>query len=188
MSSDITIKLPNPLTLLEAQNLHKRYRTAKAIVAHCDKVAKIALEMSTPLIFNVERAAFNQYLATASLLHDIGRSRSHDIDHGVIGGQILRHEGYPHHARVAEVHVLGGLSRFEAQSLGLPFRDYRPRSLVEKIVTYADKRVRGTHLVSVEEKWTPWFRKFGNNKVLKSGLSRTLSLEKELLNLGAKVP
>ena len=49
------------------------------------------------------------------------------IKHGPIGGDILRNEGFPRHARVAERHTGTGLPGFE------------PETLEEQIVCYADK-------------------------------------------------
>ena len=72
------------------------------------------------------------------MLHDIGIFRCNApsiccygtepyIKHGPIGGDILRSEGFPRHARVAERHTGTGLPGFE------------PETLEEQIVCYADK-------------------------------------------------
>ena len=79
-----------------------------------------------------------QFLEEAAMLHDIGILRCHApsihchgtepyIKHGPIGADILRSEGYPRHARVAERHT----------GTGLP--GYEPETLEEQIVCYADK-------------------------------------------------
>jgi uncharacterized protein (TIGR00295 family) len=79
-------------------------------------------------------------LELGALLHDIGRSRVHDITHGFVGGQILLEHGYPTSiVLIVERHVLGGFRAVEAQSLGLPKRDFLPQSWEEKIVCVADK-------------------------------------------------
>jgi hypothetical protein len=106
----------------------------------------------------------------------------------VVGGRLLRNEGLPLHAKIAEVHVLGGLTKKEAQTLHLPNKDFLPLTLVEKIVTYADKRVKGRHLVTVNDKWNPWFQRYGKNDLLFAGLNRTLNIEHELIKMGAEVP
>ncbi len=78
------------------------------------------------------------FLEEAAMLHDIGILRCNApsihcegtepyIKHGPIGGDILRAEGFPQHARVAERHT----------GTGLP--DYEPETLEEQIVCYADK-------------------------------------------------
>ena len=79
-----------------------------------------------------------QFLEEAAMLHDIGVFRCHApsifcegtepyIKHGPIGGEILRAEGFPRHARVAERHT----------GTGLP--GYEPETLEEQIICYADK-------------------------------------------------
>ena len=79
-----------------------------------------------------------QFLEEAAMLHDIGIFRCNApsilcegtepyIKHGPIGAEILRSEGFPRHARVAERHT----------GTGLP--GYEPETLEEEIVCYADK-------------------------------------------------
>ena len=71
-----------------------------------------------------------QFLEEAAMLHDIGIFRCNApsiccygtepyIKHGPIGGDILRNEGFPRHARVAD--------------------GFEPETLEEQIVCYADK-------------------------------------------------
>ena len=79
-----------------------------------------------------------QFLEEAAMLHDIGICRCDApsilchgtepyIKHGPIGADMLRAEGFPRHARVAERHT----------GTGLP--GYEPETLEEQIVCYADK-------------------------------------------------
>ena len=79
-----------------------------------------------------------QFMEEAAMLHDIGIYRCdapsihcHGTEpylrHGPIGGEILRAEGLPRHARVAERHT----------GTGLP--GYEPETLEEQIICYADK-------------------------------------------------
>ena len=79
-----------------------------------------------------------QFLEEAAMLHDIGiyqcdapsihcHGREPYIRHGPIGGDLLRQEGFPRHARVAERHT----------GTGLP--GYEPETLEEQLVCYADK-------------------------------------------------
>ena len=79
-----------------------------------------------------------QFLEEAAMLHDIGifqcnapsihcHGKAPYIEHGPIGGDLLRREGFPRHARVAERHT----------GTGLP--GYEPETLEEQIVCYADK-------------------------------------------------
>jgi len=79
-----------------------------------------------------------QFLEEAAMLHDIGIFKCDAlsiycmgtepyIKHGPIGGELLRMEGFPRHARVAERHT----------GTGLP--GYEPETLEEQIICYADK-------------------------------------------------
>ena len=93
-----------------------------------------------------------QFLEEAAMLHDIGIFRCQApsiccngtepyIKHGVLGADLLRREGFPRHARVAERHTGTGLTReqIERQQLPLPLEDFTPETLEEQIVCYADK-------------------------------------------------
>ena len=92
------------------------------------------------------------------MLHDIGIFRCHApsiycegtepyIKHGSIGAELLRQEGFPRHARVAERHTGTGLTREEIvrQQLPLPHEDFVPETLEEQIVCYADKFYSKSH-------------------------------------------
>jgi uncharacterized protein len=116
-----------------------KYRLPKKIVAHSKKVAKIAVGVACEL----KRNGFEvdlELVERGALLHDIGRSVTHGLEHGYLSGKILRKEGEREEvARIAERHVLGGISRREAEKMGLPAKDFIPETLEEKIVCYADK-------------------------------------------------
>ena len=109
-----------------------------------------------------------QFLEEAAMLHDIGIYQCHApsiycngtepyIKHGPIGGDLLRAEGYPRHARVAERHT----------GTGLP--GYEPETLEEQIVCYADKfysKSSPDHVRSVLET-AQSLEKFGHEGVKK---------------------
>ena len=99
-----------------------------------------------------------QFLEEAAMLHDIGIFRCHApsiycegtepyIKHVSIGAELLRQEGFPRHARVAERHTGTGLTREEIvrQQLPLPHEDFVPETLEEQIVCYADKFYSKSH-------------------------------------------
>ena len=52
---------------------------------------------------------------------------------------------------IIERHAGGGIPRDEARRLGWSARDYVPKTLEEKIVCYADKRVEGLRIVPFEK-------------------------------------
>ena len=100
-----------------------------------------------------------EFLEEAAMLHDIGilyvdapsiscYGTEPYICHGLLGAELLRREGLPAHARVAERHTGTGLTQEEIlrQSLPLPPRDLVPETLEEKIICYADKFYSKSHL------------------------------------------
>lgn len=99
-----------------------------------------------------------RFVEEAAMLHDIGICRCDApgiqcfgsepyIRHGYIGGQMMRAEGLPRHARVCERHTGAGLSKAEIirQNLPLPQEDFLPETLEEQIICYADKFYSKTH-------------------------------------------
>lgn len=110
------------------------------VVAHCRKVAWMALSLADSLREPVDR----ELVRRGSLFHDIGRSRTHDIGHAVAGVEIGRALGFSEDIlKIIERHVGAGISAHEAVRLGLPAKDYHPVSREEKIVSYADNRITG---------------------------------------------
>lgn len=98
------------------------------------------------------------FVRQAAMLHDIGvvytsapRIHCHGTHpyllHGMLGGNILRHEGLPRHARVAERHTGTGLKAHTIQvmALPLPVMDWTPHSIEEVLVCYADKYFSKSH-------------------------------------------
>lgn len=120
-------------------NLLLKYKLPKNVIAHSRKVGGIALRVASELMRN-GYAVDLELVERGALLHDIGRSVTHGLEHGYFGGKILRKEGESEAvARIVERHVLGGISREEAERMGLPAKDFIPETIEEKIVCYADK-------------------------------------------------
>lgn len=100
-----------------------------------------------------------QFVEEAAMLHDIGiifcnapkiycTGPHKYIEHGYLGAELLRKEGLPKHALVAERHTGTGITidQIEREELPIPERDYCPQSLEEKIICYADKFYSKSHL------------------------------------------
>ncbi len=91
-------------------------------------------------------------LEAGALLHDIGRTVTNSIFHGVEGYKILKREGMDEAiARFCSTHVGAGLLRRTARKLKLPDQDYIPRTIEEKIVCNSDTLLRGDKVVSIDE-------------------------------------
>ena len=100
-----------------------------------------------------------QFVEEAAMLHDIGiifcnapnihcHGQHKYIEHGYLGAELLRAEGLPKHALVAERHTGAGITLEQVlrEELPIPERDYCPQSLEEKIICYADKFYSKSHL------------------------------------------
>ncbi len=93
-----------------------------------------------------------QLVEIGALLHDIGRSKTHSVDHVVVGMEIAESLGLPETVvSIIGRHVGGGIPIDEAERLGWPVKDYLPRTLEEKIVAYADKLIEGLRKVPIEQ-------------------------------------
>ena len=148
------------------------------LLKHSSDVAKRALKIADKHPeFNIDK----QFLYEAAMLHDIGIinvdapsiscfGTEPYIKHGLLGGEILRKEGFPAHARVAERHTGTGLTRENIlqQSLPLPPADYVPETLEEQIICYADKFYSKTRLEEEKtyESALSSLRKFGEEGLM----------------------
>ena len=164
-----------------AFNLLKKLKVPYHVRKHSLKVADKALEIS----YNIRKIEVNlKLIEIGSILHDIGRAKTHGFKHAIIGGMILKQMGYPDSlARICETHILGGLDKEDARELGLPEKDYLPSTLEEKIICLADKHIAGTKEVSIEQRFEKWFSKYGETKILLKSKERIERIQKEINNL-----
>jgi len=120
------------------------------LIDHAKAVAKKSREIAEKISANGEEIDV-ELVHVGALLHDIGRSKTHCMDHGVEGGHILRERGLDEFVPFAENHLGAGITKREAEELDLPGKNYIPNSLEEKIVTYSDNLVRGADIQTYEE-------------------------------------
>ena len=126
------------------------------LVTHSRQVADRALRIIDK---HPEWDVDRQFVEEAAMLHDIGiifcdapKIHCHGshkyIEHGYLGAELLRQEGLPKHALVAERHTGTGITieQIVREELPIPERDYCPQSLEEKIICYADKFYSKSHL------------------------------------------
>ncbi len=125
----------------EAMALHAKYGSPPHIVRHCQSVAMAAKIVGEGLERRGKPVSMSAVIAGA-LLHDIGRSRTQTVRHGVEGAEILQNEGVDRVVvEIVRRHVGAGISAEEAKKLGLPDFDYVPHTLEERTVCFADKMV-----------------------------------------------
>jgi uncharacterized protein len=120
------------------------------VIRHCKAVAALAIKIAQAC----KRRGLNvdiQLVEVGALLHDIGRSRTHHVNHAILGAEIARSLNLPDSVvSIIERHVGGGITPDEAKKLGWPVKSYLPRTLEEKIVNYADKLIEGSRRVPIE--------------------------------------
>jgi uncharacterized protein len=116
------------------------------VVRHCRAVTALALSLAG------DDPLFDRELIEAGgMLHDLGRSITHGIGHAQCGAALLRAQGLPEAVcRIVERHTGAGLTADECALLGLLPRDCVPVTPEERLVAYADKRLKGDRVVSME--------------------------------------
>jgi uncharacterized protein len=129
------------------QDLLREAGCSTNVIAHCRAVRDCACRYAAgnpEIDFHlVEQGA---------MLHDIGRSRTHDISHAQCGADLVRSMGLGEDlARIVECHTGAGLTADECTLLGLSPRDCMPRTMEEKLVTHADNLIAGKKRVTIHE-------------------------------------
>ena len=115
-----------------ALDLLRRLKIQLAVIRHSEKVAEKAIEIAK----KIKKVKVDMDLIEiGGIVHDIGRTKTHDFKHAQIGGIILRQRGFPEKlARICETHILGGLDKEDAKELGLLEKDFLPATIEEKIM------------------------------------------------------
>jgi len=125
--------IPNPGQCLR---LLREAGCSDDVINHCKAVRKVAVRIAKKAHANI------QLVEAGALLHDIGRSKSQGIMHGVEGAKIATELGLPLSiVNIIERHLGAGIPIEEAAILGLPPKDYMPITLEEKIVAHADNLI-----------------------------------------------
>lgn len=145
----------NPLTLID-KFYPEENELKRILLVHSRSVTDKALALAKK---HPELDLDLTFIEEAAMLHDIGifLTDAPDIQcfgthpyicHGYLGADLVRKEGFPHHALVCERHTGAGLSLqdIEEQGLPVPHRDMVPVSLEEEIICFADKFFSKTKL------------------------------------------
>ncbi len=131
------------------QLLHENH-CSSGVIEHCVAVAELAKQTALTL----KRKGYNvdvDLVEIGALLHDLGRSQTHTVDHAVAGVVLARKAGLPDAVvSIIKRHVGGGITSAEAKQLGWPNDDYVPTSLEEKIVSYADKLIGTSERIPID--------------------------------------
>lgn len=139
--------MTTPYTLHEQDlALLKQSGVAPADIAHSVAVAEKALELAGRILAAGGAHLDLELIGRGALFHDLGKAKTHAIEHGRLGAAMGEELGLPPAVTaIMEKHIRGGLSPQEAEELGLPVKDYTPHSLEERIVIYADRLVDIIH-------------------------------------------
>lgn len=138
---------------------------------HCAEVSA-ASRILAELISQRGHPVDVELAAVLGLLHDLGRSRGHNLRHGIEGYLLARAEGYEREGRICLVHILKGrtleqgvelgmLTEHELRELKTGNQRWDRLTLEEKVVCVADALTSEARLATVEEKYGDIRRRYG---------------------------
>ena len=140
-------KLPSREQAIEI--LRKNHCSTR-VINHCQAVAALAVELAKQLETKNCKVDI-ELVEIGALLHDLGRSKTHTVDHAIVGAKIAESLALPQPViSIIKRHVGAGITAQEAQWLGWPKDVYVPATIEEKIVSYADKLIDGSRKVPID--------------------------------------
>lgn len=152
---------------------------SEKVIKHCLKVSDYATELAKKIHCNGYTVDM-ELVRIGALLHDIGRSRTHDIWHGVEGVNLAKEFGFDDKiTAIIRTHIGAGITPEDTVILGLPPDRYIPLNLEEKIVAHADNLVEDETIVSISEK-VEILQKKGRKKSI---IKRIINLNNEIENM-----
>lgn len=137
------------------------------IISHLKAVHDFSMKVCNVLDrrkININR----DLVAAGALLHDVKKINSED--HIIEGYELVKSLGYPEVANLIKKHGLMHINKDE----------FAPKTWEEKVVFYADKRVKGNKTVSLDERFE-YIKERYNRDNTKKELKFTKKIEKELL-------
>lgn len=152
----------------------KQEETPENVIEHSKAVYKKAMVIAANF-----KNADKDLIKKGTLLHDIGRSKTHGISHAVEGAKIVKQYGYPEEVQnIVERHIGAGITEEESVKLGLPKKSYIPQTIEEKIVAHADNLLSGTKDVDIDFDIAKWKRKIDKPE---ENIKRLIELDNELI-------
>ena len=134
----------------QALQLLREHGCSAKVINHCNAVAELAVQTANILKDKGFQINFG-LVEIGALLHDIGRSKTHAVNHVVVGAEIAESAGLPDSiVSIIKRHVGGGITTAEAEKLGWPKDVYMPITLEEKVVSYADKLIENSKRAPID--------------------------------------
>lgn len=153
---------------------YKELETPKNIIEHVKKVNQVANFLAK----KIKQKGYNidlKLVDSVSFIHDLDKwyTLNHkEILHGDYTKQFLEKKGYPKLGFYARQHII--------EVAILPYK-----TMEEKIIAYADKRVNGTKIVSLKERFEYINKKYKAVDIEKRKFAEKLSyeIEKEIFDI-----
>lgn len=159
------MEMPTKKMCLE---LFRKYNIPKGIIRHSVIVNKVAVFLAKKLK-SVGEDVDITVVDRASLLHDIGRSASTAKKHGEMGFLILKSEGFEKLGSIIRKHTLNNIITDTLSSWE------------EKIIYYADKRVEGDEIVSLNDRIEALKKRYTKHKsMIEKAKPLIKALEREI--------
>ncbi len=170
-------KLPSRV---KAEKILYEVGCSKRVIEHSKAVTDLAVKIARKMIEKGVNVNL-KLVEVGALLHDIGRVRTRSVLHGYYGGEIARKLNFPEPLiSIIEKHVGAGIPLDEAVKVGLPPKDFTLETLEEKIVAYADKRIKHNRVISFEDSVKEFKTRLGENH---PAIKRLKNLHEEICGL-----
>ncbi len=132
----------------DALELLKKEGCSEDIIRHSVTVSENALKVAKKINDKIDE----NVVEIGGLLHDIGRSKTNSVFHGIEGAKILeKYNIDPVFIDICKNHLGSGIEKEEAEKLGLPKGDYIPKTKEERLIAYIDNLVIEDKLVSFDD-------------------------------------
>ena len=100
------------------------------MIEHSKAVMLKATDLASRFGSNVDL----DLVKAGAMLHDVGRSKTNGVKHALLGLIFLDLMVFHEIVKIVERHIGAGITKEEAELIGLPAIDYLPITLEEKLV------------------------------------------------------
>ncbi|MEJ2040149.1 MAG: HDIG domain-containing protein [Desulfosarcinaceae bacterium] len=168
------------LSRQQSIDLLAEYGRGESWTRHCYAVANAA-EKVGHVLEKIQEIDCS-FLWSSALLHDIGRYMTHDpLLHGVEGYKLLAMLGHEREAYVSASHILFGLPAPEALEIGLPNRDFVPRTIEEKLVPLVDYLIEYDRPTTLNDRFRSLRKRNVGNSSFLTRLERAYGTAKRVM-------